>query len=144
MSVAVLSRHIFSAAHGVDAMDVASGAVGSGDGCASLAAHAEPPGDAMDAVPVVSGLADAVAALGVDAMDGDPIGSGSCDKGARPEAACVLGSSHPPNQRRAAERKYWLFEAAAQGCQVCVAHYLEVEQVDPASKSGSRQYSVLE
>ena len=64
--------------------------------------------------------------------------------GARPEAACVLGSSNPPNQRRAAERKYLQFEAAAQGCQVCVAHYLEVEQVDPASKSGSRQYSVLD
>ena len=101
------TSHIFSDA---DAMDVASGAVGSGDGCASLAAHADPPGGAMDVDPVDSGLVDAVAALCVDDMDDDPVGSKSCDKGATPEAACAPGSGHrsvgdlPSMQQRPTER----------------------------------------
>ena len=40
--------------------------------------------------------------------------------------ACVPGRTHMPKRGRRRERKYWLFEAASQGCLRCVKHYLEV------------------
>ena len=33
-----------------------------------------------------------------------------------------------------------LFEAAHQGCQHCVAHYLDVEKLDPLSESENSRY----
>ena len=43
-----------------------------------------------------------------------------------------------PKRGRRRERKYWLFEAASQGCLRCVKHYLEVA---PCRKSVPRDRS---
>ena len=57
---------------------------------------------------------------------------------------CTPGVSHPPTKRRRALRKYWLFGAARAGCLRCVRHYIDVEGVDPASKSDTHGWSALD
>ena len=54
------------------------------------------------------------------------------------------GTSHPPRRQDRTARKYFMFEAASQGCVECVKHYLEVEGVDTASESDTMHYTVLD
>ena len=57
---------------------------------------------------------------------------------------CTPGKSHAPTKRRRARRKYWLFGAARAGCMRCVRHFIEVERVDPTSKSDTHGWSALD
>ena len=50
----------------------------------------------------------------------------------------------PKSARRAAQRKYWLFQAASDGCLPCVKYLLEMQGVDPMSLSDSQSYSALD
>ena len=50
----------------------------------------------------------------------------------------------PKSARRAAQRKYWLFQAASDGCLPCVMYMLEMQGVDPMSLSESQSYSALD
>ena len=44
----------------------------------------------------------------------------------------------------ASQQKYYLFQAAKEGCKRCVAYYLEVEKVDPYSVSDHEKYSLMD
>ena len=59
--------------------------------------------------------------------------------------ACVPGVSHRPQDAvRARERKYWLFQAAWDGCLRCVKHFLEGKIVQPQEISNSSGFSALD
>ena len=65
-----------------------------------------------------------------------------CDAGLM---ACVPGVSHQPQDAvRARERKYWLFQAAWDGCLCCVKHFLEGKIVQPQEISNSSGFSALD
>ena len=63
---------------------------------------------------------------------------------AKVATACVPGERHKPARKRVDERRYWLYEAAWDGCLTCVRHFLEDEHVDPDSRSHSQGYTVLD
>ena len=54
----------------------------------------------------------------------------------------ITGGSWTPRIARGVRRRMHrlLFEAAHQGCQHCVAHYLDVEKLDPLSESENSRY----
>ena len=61
-----------------------------------------------------------------------------------PGHACSPGETHVPSTRRRQQRKYWLFQAASEGCLRCVRHFVEAEGVDPASESDTNGWTALD
>ena len=50
---------------------------------------------------------------------------------------------HAPSKNRRGQPKYWLFNAASDGCVICVARMIEVEKVPASSVSDSHNYTVM-
>ena len=57
---------------------------------------------------------------------------------------CVPGVSHQPACNRLDDPRYWLYNAAWDGCLPCVRRFLEQDKVDPESRSHSQGYTVLD
>ena len=57
---------------------------------------------------------------------------------------CTFGTTHRPGKRRVGLKKYWLFQAASEGCLACVQRYLEKEGVASSDVSETHGYSVLD
>ena len=57
---------------------------------------------------------------------------------------CLPGASHPPSKKRRGSRVCWMYQAAAEGCKTCVQYYVDVEAVDPRTRSDNMGYTALD
>ena len=59
-------------------------------------------------------------------------------------APCVRGVAHAPCRRRRGQPRYWLFQAAQDGCLSCVTRMLQEDSSLRHVTSETQQYTALD
>ena len=59
------------------------------------------------------------------------------------DKVCIRGEAHHPGKRRRLLPRYWLYQAASDGCLPCVQRLVREDGIDPHSTSESQGNTAL-